>query len=89
MVVQQWSHGDHHVVVVLSRTCQAGCLLVVHRLAASIDVLTKTALHFTRLAVDSFNSSRAQTLCDGFRRNMDSVIQKCWRMQYNVLVVTN
>ena len=47
MVVQQWSHGDHHVVVVLSRTCQAGCLLVVHRLAASIDVLTKTALHFT------------------------------------------
>ena len=50
---------------------------------------SRKQLYILRLAVDSFNSSRAQTLCDGFRRNIDSVIQKCWRMQYNVLLVTN
>ena len=38
-VVQQWSQG-------LSRTCQFRCLSVVHRLAASKGVLTKTALQF-------------------------------------------
>ena len=54
-----------------------------------LSVHSRKKLQFLRQPLEVHKLQEPEALCDGFRRNIDSAIQECWRMQYNVLIVTN